>query len=146
MAPRTAIAAREDGASSQPRRADDLAVRCLEDDSNVLAVREWLVDVQRRSVPVADFAYRANHIGFLQRPTAVLAAPDRGLMVVIEADQQHRCLTPAAADIDGKLAAFILGDLGRGGGLAVPFGIFDRSADVRALRADMAGRAIDHHL
>src|SRR5258708_7395241 len=113
-------------ASREPRCADDLAVRRLEDHSDILAFREFFADPKRRSGPVADHSNGANHIGFLQRPAAVLAAPDRGLMVAIEADQQHRTPTRAAADFDRELAGFVLGDADGGGGPAIPFGLLDR--------------------
>src|SRR5580692_3398678 len=99
----------------EPRSADDAAVWSLQDDGDILAVGELLADAQRRALPIADGADRANHVGLLQRSAAVFAAPDCRLMVVIEADQQH------------------LGDADRGRRPAVALGRVDRRSHLLAV-------------
>src|SRR5215471_6285744 len=101
--------------------------------------------MQGRAIPHANRTNRTHHIGFLKRASAVLAAADCGLMVVIEADQQDPSVPLAAADIDRQRIA-VLADADRGSGLASALGLFDRRADILAMRADMAGRTVDHDL
>ena len=104
----------------------------MQDDGDILAVGELLADAQRRSLPIADGADRANHVGLLQRAAAVFAAPDCRLMVVIEADQQHLGVAAAAADVDRELIAG-LGDADRGRRPAVALGRVDRRSHLLAV-------------
>jgi hypothetical protein len=48
---------------------------------------------------------RADHIGFVKRAATILAAPDRDLMVEIEADRPTPPVTIASADFDSWPAA-----------------------------------------
>src|SRR5437763_1594804 len=79
------------------------------------------------------------------RASPVVAAPDRGLVIVVEAAPQHLAAAVAAADLDHAIAA-TLADAGCGRGLALPPGRFDGGADLAAVRADMARCAVHHDL
>src|ERR1700751_4080037 len=79
--------ARSGRAVGQARRANDAAIRSLENDGNVLTFGKTFANAQWRSRPVAAGPDRPNDIGFVQGANCVFTASNRGAMIVAEPEQ-----------------------------------------------------------
>src|SRR5258708_3473901 len=103
---------RPDRLQSQSRRTDDTPVLRLDEHCGIFALGRLLGEAQRRALPVGERTNRADHVHLLEGAAAILAAPDRGFVVMVEADQQHPAASFAVADLDQQLIA-AAAELGR---------------------------------
>ena len=87
--------------------AYDLSVWGFNYNGDILAIRAPLADLHWFPRP---FAYRTNrpyNISFHERPTSILATPDFGSVLMVEANQEYSSVSATRSDPDGNVLSIL---------------------------------------